>query len=87
MQFQHAREFLNSGDVAVVNCSHQCNVLLMDDANFARFKSGQRHSYHGGFYKKLPAQIAAPHSGNWNVVLHLGGAGAQYRYGIRFMKS
>jgi Domain of unknown function (DUF1883) len=86
MSFLHTREYLNQGDVAVVDCDHQCNVLLMDDSNFSSFRRGGRHTYYGGFYERLPAQIPAPSSGHWNVVLHLGGGRATVRHSIRFIK-
>jgi hypothetical protein len=86
MQFAHMGEHLDAGDVAVVQCSHQCNVLLMDDVNFQRFRRGERHTYHGGFYKHFPAQIRAPSSGHWNIVLHLGGASATIRHSITFAR-
>lgn len=86
MQFIHSREYLNGGDVAVVNCDHQCNVLLMEDHDFSNFKRGSSHRYHGGFYKMLPARIPAPTSGWWNVVIHLGGGSANIRYSINVVK-
>jgi hypothetical protein len=79
MEFIHSREYLNAGDVAVVISSHQCNVLLMDDTNFNSFRRGWQYRYHGGFCQQFPAKIPAPHSGNWNVVLHLGGGSAARR--------
>jgi len=30
--FIHSREFLHQGDIVVVNCSHRCNVRIMDAA-------------------------------------------------------
>jgi hypothetical protein len=81
----HAREYLNAGDLAVVTCTHQANVLLIDDTNFSiyRTRSGGRVTYHGGFYTRMPARIAAPSSGFWNIVLDVPGRGVQFRYGMR----
>src|SRR5205823_2242738 len=70
--FIHAQEFLHQGDIVVVECSHRCNVRLMDDANFRAFKSGQRHQYFGGHYTMLPARISVPHDGHWNITIDLG---------------
>ncbi|MFZ4998713.1 DUF1883 domain-containing protein [Enterobacter asburiae] len=74
--------FLNQGDTVVVDCSHQCNVMILTDSNFSNYKRGAGFEYHGGFYKKLPARISAPHSGEWNVVLDLGGGSANVRHSI-----
>lgn len=87
MSFIHAREFLNEDDVVIVHCSHQCNVLLLDDSNFSYYRSGRRCSYYGGFYQRLPARIPAPHSGNWNIVIDLGGGSANIRYSINIQRS
>lgn len=86
MQYLHKREHLDSGDIVVVNCSHQCNVQLMDDTNYSNYKSGRGFKYYGGFYKMLPARISAPYTGNWNIVIDLGGGSANFRYSINIIK-
>jgi hypothetical protein len=86
MQFIHSREYLHEGDIVVVHCSHQCNVRVMDDSNFRSFQSGGQHKYYGGFYRQLPARIAVPHDGEWNVTLDLGGGNANFRYSIDYLK-
>ena len=45
MKFVHQREHLNEDDIVVIECSQQCNIRLMNDANFRSFKNGGRHSY------------------------------------------
>jgi hypothetical protein len=87
MNFLHAREYLSAGDIAVVGCDTQCNVMLMDDSNFANYKNGRQFKYHGGHFKMFPARIAAPSTGNWNVVLDLGGGSASIRHSISFIKN
>lgn len=82
MQFLHKREFLNKGDVVEVDCSHQCNVRLTTDSQFSNFKNGRRHEYYGGFYERLPARIAAPQSGNWNITIDIGGGSANLTHSI-----
>lgn len=82
MSFLHKRLHLNQGDVVVVNCSHQCNVMLLTDVNFNNYRRGARFEYRGGFFKMLPAKIAAPHGGEWNIVLDLGGRSASVRHSI-----
>lgn len=82
MSFLHKRMHLNKGDIVVVDCSHQCNVMILNDGNFCNYRKGKRFECHGGFYKMLPARIAVPHSGDWNVVLDLGGGSASVRHSI-----
>ncbi|MDE9484372.1 DUF1883 domain-containing protein, partial [Xenorhabdus bovienii] len=71
MSYIHSRKYLQSGDIVSVQCSHQINVLIMDDNHYSNYRNGRRYTYYGGFYKQFPANIAAPHSGYWNVVLAL----------------
>ena len=87
MSFLHKREYLNEGDVVVVNCSHQCNVMLTTDDNFRRYRSGQAFQYYGGFYKHLPARIGVPETGYWNITLDLGGGSATIRHSITVIKA
>lgn len=87
MQFIHAREHLSNGDVVVVQSSHQCNVRVMEDANFERFQNGSSHEYLGGFYKRFPARIRVPSTGYWNVTLDLAGGTANVKYSIRYLKN
>lgn len=87
MQFLHQREYLNVGDVVVVDCSHRCNIRLMSDNDFASYRRGGSHRYHGGHYERLPAHIVVPSSGYWNIALDLGGGSASIRHSIRVLKA
>jgi hypothetical protein len=58
----------------------------MDDNNFERFRDGDEHTCYGGHYTHFPARIAVPSSGNWNIVLDLGGGSANIRYGFNVLK-
>ncbi|MEN4910791.1 DUF1883 domain-containing protein [Erwinia amylovora] len=78
---------LNAGDIVVVDCSHQCNIMILTDHNFSNYKRGSRFEYHGGHYKMLPARIQVPHDGEWNVVLDLGGRGANIRHSISVIRA
>lgn len=85
MQHIHAREHLEGGSTVRVDCDHQCNVLLMDDPNYARYRRSGEYRYFGGFFRRLPALVAVPHDGFWNVVLDLGGGSANLRYNISYV--
>ena len=87
MKFLHTREHLEEGDVVVVQCSHQCNVRLTTDTNFSRIKQGGRHEYFGGFYKMLPARIAAPSTGYWNITIDIGGGSATITHSINIIRN
>jgi len=79
----HSREHLNAGDAVIIDCTHQCNVMVMDDANYHRYRRGDRVQFYGGGYRRLPAVIGVPSSGYWNVVLE---APAGARYGMRLRR-
>ena len=86
MNFIHASEYLDEGDVVIVTSSHQCNVCVMDDSNFANYRSGRRFTYYGGHFTHFPVRIPVPSSGHWNVTLDLGGGSANIRYNIQYLK-
>lgn len=54
MQYLHKRMHLNAGDTVVVDCSHQCNILLMTDSSFNGYRNGGNFEHHGGggFFQK-----------------------------------
>ena len=73
MNFLHYEFDLSDDDVVEVTLDKQANVRLLDDANFARYKSGQQHRYYGGLAKVSPVELSPPHAGHWHVVIDLGG--------------
>ena len=84
--FIAAREVLAKGDVVVVQCSHQCNVLVMDDANFQAYRARKKCTYFGGHFKAFPARIAVPANGHWNTVIDLGGREAAITHAISYIR-
>jgi hypothetical protein len=44
-QFLHTREYLDSGNVAVLDCDTQCNFMLLTDSNFNNYKRGGRSDH------------------------------------------
>jgi len=86
MNFIHAREYLQQGDIVVVQSSHQCNIVLTTDGEFANYRSrGQFHAY-GGHYKMFPARIVVPHTDYWDITLDLGGRSANVRYSFSYVR-
>lgn len=86
MDFIHSREYLNAGDVVVVDSNYKANVLLTDDHNFAQYRAGREFRYHGGHYVRFPVRIVAPSNGHWNVTIDLGGGGGNLKYSIRVVR-
>lgn len=73
MNFLHYPLNLDSGEVVDVTLDKQANVRLMNEANFSKYKRGEKHTYYGGLAKVSPISIPAPHSGTWHLVIDLGG--------------
>lgn len=84
--FIAARELLAKGDVVLVQCSHQCNVLVMDDQNFQAYRQRKKCTYFGGHFKAFPAKVAVPHDGHWNTVIDLGGRQAAISHTINYLR-
>lgn len=87
MDFIHAREYLNEGDVVRLDCDTQCNFMLTTDTQFSSYRRGGRFQYYGGHFRYFPAQICVPHSDNWNVIIDLGGGRANIRYNLSYVRN
>jgi hypothetical protein len=75
---------LQKGDVVEVTLSGSAaNVRLMDSSNLSSFKSGRRHSYHGGLARQSPVQLPVPSSGTWHVTIDMQGLRGTVRSGVR----
>ncbi|UXY08969.1 DUF1883 domain-containing protein [Kosakonia sp. ML.JS2a] len=86
MSHIHSREYIEGGSTVSVQCSHQINVIVMDDTNYSNYNSGRGFRHYGGFYKMFPANIVVPTTGHWNIVLALpAGHRANIRYSINIL--
>lgn len=85
MKFLHYDLSLDSDDVVEVALDRQANVLLLDPLNFNRYRRGQRHTYRGGLATTSPFRLSAPHSGNWHLVVTLGGYGGRVSASVRVL--
>ena len=87
MNFLHYEIDAEDGDVVEVTLDRQANVRLLDGSNFSSFRSGRRHSYHGGLAKKSPVRLAPSRAGHWHVVVDLGGYAGTVRAAVRVLRS
>lgn len=87
MNFLHTEEHLDTGDGFKVSLDSQANVLLLDDANFYRYKAGHSYDYRGGLATKSPIVLRAPHRGCWHLVVDLGGYAGSVRAGVSVLKA
>lgn len=78
---------LDRGDIVEVTLDRQANVRLLDPANFERYRRGESHKYHGGLGKTSPVRLTTPHSGQWVLVVDLGGYAGSVRASVRTIKN
>lgn len=82
MRFIHQRRSLNKGDIVQLDCDTQCNFMLLTDGDYAAYQNVRRFSYCGGTFKRFPARITVPETGNWNIIVDLAGAKEAIQYNI-----
>lgn len=68
-----------SDNIIRVTLDAQANVLLLDPANYNKYKAGQDYRYHGGLTEQSPVDLVPPHTGTWHVVIDRGGYGGRVR--------
>ena len=86
MEYIHSKDYFEAGDVVVVNCSHQCQVLLMDNTNYDKFRSGQKFERYGGSYDHFPVKLQVPKSDTWNIILDFGDASVVVKHSIEVIR-
>lgn len=77
MKYLHWEFNTKPGAMIEVELDRQANVLLLDSANYARYRRGADYRYRGGLAKISPIQLSVPHAGSWHVVVDLGGHAGQ----------
>ena len=85
-EYLHKEIHLDEKDIVEVRLKHRANVMLLDSANYGKYKSNQNFHYFGGYAITSPIRIPAPHSGVWHVVLDLGGESGTIEYSVTVIK-
>ncbi len=74
MNYLHYEYDAGPDDVLEVTLEGKANVLLLDDENFEKYRTGYRHTAtQGGWAKVSPVHFVPPHRGRWHVVIDRGG--------------
>jgi hypothetical protein len=73
-------------DIIEVTLDKQANVILLDHANFQKFRAGSRYKYQGGLATHSPVRLKPRHQDHWYVVVHLGGYAGKVRTSARLIK-
>ena len=82
MNYLHSEFYLTPNQTVRVTLDKQANVKLLDDQNFSAYRHGGRHTYYGGLVRRSPFFVSPPHSGNWHVVVDLGGYAGSVRAAV-----
>ena len=68
------------GAIVQLDCDTQCNFMLLRDADYAAYQQVRRFQYYGGTFKRFPARITVPETGDWNIIIDLAGAKEEIQY-------
>ena len=82
MRFVHQRRRLYKGEIVQLDCDTQCNFMLLSDADYVAYQRIRRFKYSGGTFKKFPARISVPETGDWNIIIDFAGAKGEIRHNI-----
>lgn len=63
----------------------EANVLLMDNLEYSNYKADRRANGYGGHTKTSPVRLKVPSSGNWCIVVDLGGYAGRIGASVRVL--
>jgi len=76
----------SGGEIIEVTLSgNAANVFLVDSSNYSAYKSGRQYKYFGGHATKSPVRLQVPNSGQWYLVIDMGGHGGSVRHSMRIL--
>lgn len=89
MEFNHYDlGFQDKGNIVKVHLEGtECNVILLDNNNFRRYKNGDSCNYYGGHATSSIYNLSIPSSGFWNLVIDLGGYVGEVRSSVEVIKN
>jgi len=62
-----------SGDLLRIWLDRRANVLLLDENDYMRYRSGGGFRYLGGYARTSPVELPVPYPGRWHLVIDMGG--------------
>ena len=86
MNYLHHEFDIGPDDVVEITLDGQANVLLLDSANYERYRRGESYRYYGGLARQSPTRLVPPNRGHWHVVVDLGGYAGHVRAGVQVLQ-
>ncbi len=86
MEHLHYEFDAPAGAIVEVTLDRRANVLLLDSANYQRYRRLERFEYRGGEATSSPVRLPVPGAGHWHVAIDLGGAGGHIRTSARLIR-
>ncbi len=77
---------LAAGQVVEVSLNIAANVRLLDSANLGLFRAGQSYRYFGEHVTQTPYRLTVPSTGQWHLVIDLGGAAGELRPDVKVFR-
>jgi hypothetical protein len=84
---RHYSFYAKRGNWVEVELDQQANVILLDDINYARYRNGVDFRYQGGYTRYSRVTLPILYSGNWHLVIDLGGLSGRLRATARLVRS
>ncbi|MBK5909879.1 hypothetical protein CCR85_00020 [Rhodothalassium salexigens] len=74
-----------SGDMLIIDSTHQGTIRVMDEFNYNLYKRGLGYEFLGGFTCFFPATVTVPRAGRWHAMVAYEGdpPGLDYRFKVR----
>lgn len=82
MNYLHYPVTASAGTLVVVELDKQTNVKLLGSTNYQRYRRGDKHWYYGGLTERSPFRVQVPNTGDWHIVIDLGGYSGTVRASV-----
>ena len=86
MKYTYKDGNFRKGDILIITVDRKVNIYLLDNTNFQRYKDGNGFEYFSSSANGSPYSITVPRSGQWYIVLDLGGGTGILNYSIKVLK-
>jgi hypothetical protein len=65
----HREGYYHTGDVVELTTDTECNLKLIDDSNYARYRRFESYNCYKLEVTTSPARLTVPSTDNWHIVV------------------